>query len=130
MKSKKFNKKKIFAWYEIVASSLVIILTFYSFIFKGFLPLNFFIAINGFVAGILLLKNKKSGFYLSLLWAFLQIFLVQIGEFVINLTQLIWFALTFIKIFELQNFPDIIFSPNIVGIILLIILIIWRKEFK
>ena len=127
----KLNKRKIFAWYAIVISILTILLNSYSFFITSFLPLNILIAFLGLVGGIFLSKNKKFGFYLLLIWAFLQIFVIKIGELtIINFAQFIYFTPTFIKLIELENYPNITFLPNFVGIILLILLIIWRKELK
>ena len=131
MSNIKVNKKKIFAWYAIIISIFTVLLNFYLFITTKFLPLNILVSFLGIVSGILLLKNKELGFYLSLIWAFLQIFIINVGEVtIINFTQLIYFTLTYIKIIELENSPTVTFLPNIVGIILLILIIIWRKELK
>jgi len=83
----------------------------------------------GIFGGLLLFKNKKNGLYLSFTWAFLQIFIINVGEkTLINLNQFFYFTLTFIKVIKLQNYPDIIFLPNIIGILILILLIVFRKD--
>mgnify|MGYP001600061235 CR=1 FL=1 len=127
----KINKKKIFAWYAIIVSTVTILVNLYLFFTTRFLPLNILISIIGISAGILLLKNKKAGFYLYLAWAFLQIFIINLGETtIINFTQFIYFTLTYMKLIELENYPNVTFLPNIVGIILLILVIFWRKDLK
>jgi len=131
-KAKKFNKLKIIALYELTASFLVILSTIYTSLVVTkfiFLPLNFFLAMFGIFGGLLLFKNKKNGLYLSFTWAFLQIFIINVGEkTLINLNQFFYFTLTFIKVIKLQNYPDIIFLPNIIGILILILLIVFRKD--
>lgn len=131
MKARKMsNKKQMIVGYEIVVCVIIIIVELTLF-FKEFdAPLNFFVAILGLVSGISLLKNKWFGFYLSILWATLQIIVIQIGNKLIDLTQFIYFTLPYIKLVELENYPDIIFLPNLVGIILLALIIFWRKELK
>ncbi|MEK6844051.1 MAG: hypothetical protein AABX83_01350 [Nanoarchaeota archaeon] len=132
-KKKELKKLKIIAWYELFASLTVHLLIFISIVKTKFIfiPLNFFLAVLGIFAGFLLLKNKRIGFYLSLIWAFLQIFIIKIGDTALfNFSQLIYFTLPYIKIIELENKPDVTFLPNVVGIVLFILLIIFRKELR
>lgn len=122
----KFNRLKIIAWYEVIVSSLIYLLLVYSVIITKvlFIPLNFFLATLGIMGGILLLKNKRAGFYMSILWAFLQILIVQINNFIIDTSQLLYLLLTL----DLNPEINLIISLNFFGLILLILLIKWRKE--
>lgn len=126
--NKKFKKIKIIAWYELTISFLIALFSLFIFIVRGFLDFRFFISLFGIIGSTLILNNSKKGFYLSLTWAFLQIFIVQIGDLIINLTQGIYLTLAFIGFTKFETFPNVFFSPNLIGIIILILLIIWRKE--
>lgn len=132
MKSKtsKMSKKKIVGWYCILASSLTLVLIAHSFITTSFLPLKTVVSILGIIAGILLLKNKKGGSILAVIWSVLQIVILQIGPAVINLTQSPYFTLTYFSLVDLESFPDFTILPNLVGIILVIVLIFWRKDLQ
>jgi hypothetical protein len=126
--NKKSKKLKILAWYELIISSFIAFSFVYLFFSLLFLPFGFFVSLVGIAGGILLIKNSRIGFYLSLIWAFSQIFIIQIGELIINLTQGIFLTLAFIGVGEFETFPDVFFTPNLVGILLLILFTVWRKD--
>jgi hypothetical protein len=126
----KIDKKKVAGWYCVLASSLTLVLIIYSFVTTYFLPLKTIVSILGVVAGILLLKDRSGGLILALIWSVLQIVILQIGSVVINLVQSPYFMLTYFRLVDLVNLPDIIFWPNLVGIALVIILIFWRKDLR
>lgn len=122
------NKIKILAWYELIISSILILFNLYLIIFHRFLAFSFLVSIIGLFGGVLLIKKSKKGLYLSYTWAILQIFIIQIGNFIINLTQGIFLTLAFIGVGEFETFPDVFFTPNLIGILLVILFIIWRKD--
>ncbi len=129
----KSNKLIIFGYYEFIVSTIIVILSINIYISDTIsqilLPYGLFVAIIGLIGGALLIKNLNIGFYFSLLWSIIQIFNFQIGSHVVNLTQFI-FLLFPIRIMDIAPYPDILININIIGIFLLIILILLRKELK
>lgn len=134
MKKKTQNiGRKLFGWYELVISSIFLgflIVTFIIAFNKGLLiPLYYFqyaigliLGVVGLFGGIFLLKNKSSGFTLSLIWSFLQIFsMIQIGTFWISLQQLLWLG------FSLGS-PAFFIKINFIGIALIVILVLIKRK--
>ena len=128
-KTRKTNRLKIIACYEIIISSLVIILSIYSIfrfpeLFQFFNLSGFVVSIMGLVGGILLLKNVKIGLRLSIFWAIIQTFKVNIGKFYLDFSQLLQLN------FALDLRPEInaLISINFLGILLAILLIKWGKD--
>ena len=124
------SKLKIFAWYELTVSTIVILSTFVfffhisDFLSQGYWGSTILVAVFGIIGGILLIKNKKIGLHLSMLWAFLQIFNVYIDGIIIDLTQILTLNITL----NLRPAYDFIVVFNLLGILFLILLVIWRKE--
>lgn len=126
----KKSKLKIFSLYELIISGIIIISTFtFFFHFSDFLSEGYWgstivVAFLGIVAGLFLIKDKKIGLYLSMVWAFLQIFNVYINGIIIDLTQILTLNVTL----NLRPAHDFVIIFNLLGVLLLFLLIIWRKE--
>lgn len=125
--NKKLKKIKLLALYEIIVTAIVILFSFYSLIIYNFFPFNFFVAIIGLMGGILLLKKIKIGLYISIVWAILQTIGIQMGNTIINFSQLISLSIHF-TLRDLNNLSDIAIYLNAVGAILLVLFLFWRKE--
>jgi|SRR3989344_3608127 len=124
------RKLKIFALYELIISAIVILTTFAFFfnisdsISQDYWWSTIIVAFLGLIGGILLIKRNKIGLYLSMIWAFLQIFNIQVKGIVINLTQILMLNITL----DMRPEADFILAFNLLGVLFLILLIIWRKE--
>ena len=124
------DKLKILAWYEL-AISLIVILFSYSFFLnpndwfsQGYIGSNLIVALIGVMGGILLLRKFKIGFYLSMIWALLQMFMIQINGINIDFFQI--FNITFTL--NLKPEVDLIFKFNFIGLLLTLLFIKWRKD--
>lgn len=123
------NFDKIFGWYAIILSIITImgsvaifsISQIYSYL--GYLILGIIVSLLGLIGGIFLIKKKKGGFVLSLLWSVLQIPVIQGGNIFINFQQ--FFELHFT--FSLNN---IVIGINFVGVILLVLLLMHKSKLK
>lgn len=126
----KSSKLRIFAIYELIISAVVIISTFNfffhisDFLSEGYWGSTILVALLGIIAGIFLIRNKRVGLYLSMTWAFLQIFNLSIKGWIIDLTQILTINITL----NLRPAYDLILVLNLFGILLLILLLIWRRE--
>ncbi len=123
-------KLKIFGIYELIISAIVILTTvifffnFSEFLSEGYWGSTIIVAVLGVIAGILLIKGKKIGWYLSMVWSFLQIFYIEVNGIIIDLTQILKFHITL----NMHPEADFIIGFNLLGVLLLILLIIWRKD--
>jgi hypothetical protein len=124
MKKKNNKNLKILAWYVLIVSLITSLFSLYSFIYYNFLPINFFVAVIGVIGGILLLKGMKLGWYLSTFWAVIQTFGFKFKEAFIELSQFLHFEF----VLDLRPEFNYIFSINIIGIIIAILLIKSGRE--
>lgn len=130
----KFNK--VFGWYATIIS-LLAILNVFRYFFQGTvsvlgLILYVVVSIVGVIGGIFLLKEKKEGWLISLIWSIIQIPIIKIGLFSVNFKQVLEF--TFVKTYftygGITYSPGITIGINVIGIILVILLLKNKKKIK
>ncbi|MBR9706199.1 hypothetical protein GOV14_04135 [Candidatus Pacearchaeota archaeon] len=127
---------KVFAVYEIIVSVITLILGYLIYIFgKKFIAettgansfygvifiIGFIITILGILGGIFLLKKQKHGFLFSMIWSVAQILGIRINLYWVDFSQLVWLGFKY-------NSPLFGFGINAVGIVLVLLLIHFRKK--
>lgn len=114
-----FFSPKVLAWIILIMSILGLYNYLLVFIQIRYIHLGFLISLLGIISSILIFNKKRWGLILGIIWTAVQIPILQIGNFVLNLSQFLQFHISITDINT--TFKNI--SINLLAILILYFLI-------